>query len=86
MVVDDAEYQCQVSGADGEPSLRSRKAKLTVLLGPKDDKVYIEQKSPVETTAGMPIRLTCMAGLAKPAAEVSECGTYFHKFLFTFLF
>ena len=70
MVVDDAEYQCQVSGADGDPSLRSKKSKLTVLLGPKEDKVYIEQSSPIETTASKPVRLTCMAGLAKPAASV----------------
>lgn len=72
LVEDDAEYQCQVGGADGERHLKSTNAKLTVHFPPKDadDKVYLDKSSPMYTTAGVPVRITCEAGLSTPAAEI----------------
>ncbi|CAL4130583.1 unnamed protein product [Meganyctiphanes norvegica] len=70
LVEDQAEYQCQVGGADGEGPLRSTIAKITVHFPPTEDRVKITKASPVETTEGAPIRLFCEAGLSSPAAQI----------------
>ncbi|XP_042872259.1 irregular chiasm C-roughest protein-like [Penaeus japonicus] len=72
LVEDDATYQCQVGGADGQRHLKSTSAKLTVHFPPKDadDKVYLDKSSPMYTTAGVPVRITCEAGLSTPAAKI----------------
>ncbi|XP_071552748.1 irregular chiasm C-roughest protein-like isoform X2 [Panulirus ornatus] len=72
LVEDDAIYQCQVGGAEGERHLKSVNAKLTVYFPPKDseDQVYLDKMSPMETTAGSPVRITCEAGLSTPASTI----------------
>lgn len=70
LVEDQADYQCQVGGADGEGPLRSTIAKITVHFPPTEDRVKITKESPVETTEGSPIRLFCEAGLSSPAAQI----------------
>ncbi|XP_069956837.1 irregular chiasm C-roughest protein isoform X2 [Cherax quadricarinatus] len=72
LVEDDAVYQCQVGGAEGERHLKSASAKLTVHFPPKDsdDQVYLDKLSPMETTAGSPVRITCEAGLSTPASTI----------------
>ncbi|KAF2368134.1 Immunoglobulin I-set [Trinorchestia longiramus] len=72
LVSDDAEYQCQVGAAEGEPFLLSKKAKVTVHVPPKnnEDMVSIDRPSPITATAGDPIRLSCMARFSKPAATI----------------
>ncbi|KAK7079633.1 hypothetical protein SK128_002150 [Halocaridina rubra] len=72
LVEDDTEYQCQVGKAAGEMYLRSTTAKLTVHFPPKDsdDQVYLDKASPMSTTSGSPVRITCQAGLSAPASEI----------------
>ncbi|XP_069163784.1 irregular chiasm C-roughest protein isoform X2 [Procambarus clarkii] len=72
LVEDDAVYQCQVGGAEGEKHLKSASAKLTVHFPPvdSDDQVYLDKLSPMDTTAGSPVRITCEAGLSTPAATI----------------
>ena len=68
---DDAKYQCQVSpGPNGEPGIRSRFARLTVLVPP--EKPRIMQGSFVETTEDSEIKLECVSQGGKPAAEVNN--------------
>ncbi|XP_042205852.1 irregular chiasm C-roughest protein-like isoform X2 [Homarus americanus] len=72
LVEDDAVYQCQVGGAEGERHLTSANAKLTVYFPPKDtdDQVYLDKLSPMDTTSGSPVRITCEAGLSTPASSI----------------
>ncbi|XP_045108723.1 irregular chiasm C-roughest protein-like isoform X2 [Portunus trituberculatus] len=72
LVEDDARYQCQVGGAEGERHLKSATATLTVHFPPTDspDQVYLDTSSPMETTSGSPVRITCEAGLSAPASEI----------------
>ncbi|KAM5294768.1 kin of IRRE-like protein 1 isoform 6-T6 [Glossophaga mutica] len=61
---DDASYECQAT----EAALRSRRAKLTVLIPPEDTRI---DGSPVLLLqAGTPHNLTCRAFNAKPAATI----------------
>lgn len=67
---DDARYQCQVStGPKGEPNVRSRFAKLTVLVPPERPRIV--QGRILETTEDSEIELECISYGGKPPAEVS---------------
>ncbi|ELK29846.1 Kin of IRRE-like protein 1 [Myotis davidii] len=61
---DDASYECQAT----EAALRSRRAKLTVLIPPEDTK--IDGGPVLLLQAGIPYNLTCRAFNAKPAATI----------------
>ncbi|XP_045457290.1 irregular chiasm C-roughest protein-like [Melitaea cinxia] len=67
---DDALYQCQVStGPRGEPAIRSRSARLTVLVPPEPPKIL---KGPVvEAVEEGEIILECVSVGGKPAAEIT---------------
>ncbi|KAH1179996.1 hypothetical protein KIL84_006046 [Mauremys mutica] len=61
---DDALYECQAT----EAALRSRRAKLTVLIPPEDP--VIDGAPEILLRAGTPYNLTCRARSAKPAATI----------------
>ncbi|XP_063043617.1 kin of IRRE-like protein 1a [Engraulis encrasicolus] len=61
---DDALYECQAT----EAALRSRRAKLTVLIPP--DEPLIDGGPEIQLTAGAPYNLTCVSRGAKPAAGI----------------
>nr|XP_028567045.1 kin of IRRE-like protein 1 [Podarcis muralis] len=61
---DDALYECQAT----EAALRSRRAKLTVLIPPEDP--VIDGAPEILLRAGTPHNLTCRARNAKPAATI----------------
>ncbi|NXG51000.1 KIRR1 protein, partial [Psilopogon haemacephalus] len=61
---DDAVYECQAT----EAALRSRRAKLTVLIPPEDP--TIDGAPEILLRAGSPYNLTCRARSAKPAATI----------------
>ncbi|KAJ6652410.1 hypothetical protein lerEdw1_011528 [Lerista edwardsae] len=61
---DDALYECQAT----EAALRSRRAKLTVLIPPEDP--LIDGAPEILLRAGTPYNLTCRARSAKPAATI----------------
>ncbi|XP_062367234.1 LOW QUALITY PROTEIN: kin of IRRE-like protein 1 [Cinclus cinclus] len=62
---DDAVYECQAT----EAALRSRRAKLTVLIPPEDP--TIDGAPEILLRAGTPYNLTCRARSAKPAASIA---------------
>ncbi|XP_062821445.1 kin of IRRE-like protein 1 [Anolis carolinensis] len=62
---DDALYECQAT----EAALRSRRAKLTVLIPPEDP--VIDGAPEILLRAGTPHNLTCRARNAKPAATIA---------------
>lgn len=61
---DDASYECQAT----EAALRSRRAKLTVLIPPEETR--IDGGPVILLQAGTPYNLTCRAFNAKPAATI----------------
>ncbi|KAM8794282.1 kin of IRRE-like protein 1 [Eudromia elegans] len=61
---DDAVYECQAT----EAALRSRRARLTVLIPPEDP--TIDGAPELLLRAGTPYNLTCRARSAKPAATI----------------
>ncbi|XP_064494757.1 kin of IRRE-like protein 1 [Pseudopipra pipra] len=61
---DDAAYECQAT----EAALRSRRARLTVLIPPEDP--TIDGAPEILLRAGTPYNLTCRARSAKPAATI----------------
>ncbi|VVC96793.1 unnamed protein product [Leptidea sinapis] len=67
---DDAMYQCQVStGLKGEPAIRSRYARLTVLVPPDPPKIL---RGPVlQTVEDRDVDLECVSVGGKPAAEIT---------------
>lgn len=66
---DDAKYQCQVSsGPNGENGIRSRYARLVVLVPPKKPRII--QGNSLETTEDSDVKLDCISEGGKPAAEV----------------
>ncbi|CAG4974936.1 unnamed protein product [Colias eurytheme] len=67
---DDAKYQCQVSsGSRGEPAIRSRYARLTVLVPPEPPKIL--QGNFYSTTEDRIIKLECVSVGGKPPAEIT---------------
>lgn len=80
MLDDDAKYQCQVGpGKDGQASIRSRFATLTVLVPPEPPKII--QGDFMVTTEDREIELECISIGGKPAAEVSTRQSPFSKHL-----
>ncbi|XP_052872055.1 irregular chiasm C-roughest protein-like [Anopheles cruzii] len=70
MLDDDAKYQCQVGpGKGGTPGIRSRFAKLSVLVPPEAPKIV--QGGFLMTTEGREIELECVSAGGKPAAEIT---------------
>uniref|UniRef100_A0A182J1W2 Ig-like domain-containing protein n=1 Tax=Anopheles atroparvus TaxID=41427 RepID=A0A182J1W2_ANOAO len=70
MLDDDAKYQCQVGpGKGGIPGIRSRFAKLTVLVPPESPKIV--QGDFMVTTEDREIELECVSVGGKPAAEIT---------------
>ena len=67
-VDDDETYQCQVTMGFTR-SLRSRKAKIEVLVPP--DPPFIEQGPILNVKESRDVKLTCVARGGKPAAKVS---------------
>lgn len=61
---DDSLYECQAT----EAALRSRRAKLTVIIPP--DEPVIEGAPEILLTAGVPYNLSCVARRAKPPAVI----------------
>ncbi|XP_047541036.1 irregular chiasm C-roughest protein-like isoform X1 [Vanessa atalanta] len=67
---DDAKYQCQVSsGLRGEPAIRSRYARLTVLVPPEPPKIL--QGKVFSLTVDRMIYLECESVGGKPPAEIT---------------
>ncbi|XP_045780934.1 irregular chiasm C-roughest protein-like isoform X2 [Maniola jurtina] len=67
---DDAKYQCQVSsGSRGEPAIRSRYARLTVLVPPEPPKIL--QGNFYSTPEDRIIKLECVSVGGKPPAEIT---------------
>ncbi|XP_050679534.1 irregular chiasm C-roughest protein-like isoform X1 [Leptidea sinapis] len=67
---DDAKYQCQVSsGMRGESAIRSRYARLTVLVPPEPPKIL--QGNFYSTTEDRMIILECVSIGGKPPAEIT---------------
>ncbi|CAB3371539.1 Hypothetical predicted protein [Cloeon dipterum] len=66
---DDAEFECQVGAGAGMLPIRSRKAKLTVLVPP--DPPEILQGRVLTTTEDREIELECVSRGGKPAAEIT---------------
>ncbi|CAH2061857.1 unnamed protein product, partial [Iphiclides podalirius] len=67
---DDATYQCQVSsGPRGEPPIRSRYARLTVLVPPEPPRIL--QGAVLNAIEDQEINLDCVSIGGKPAAEIT---------------
>ncbi|KAH8291690.1 hypothetical protein KR018_005604, partial [Drosophila ironensis] len=70
MLDDDAKYQCQVSpGPEGQPSIRSTFAGLTVLVPPEAPK--ITQGDVIYATEDRKVEIECVSVGGKPAAEIT---------------
>ena len=78
---DDAIYQCQASPTnDGQPALRSRFARLSVLVPPRNPEIV--QGDFLVTTEDRKLELECISAAGKPPAEVSRFFSiilYFRK-------
>ena len=68
-VDDDDTYQCQVT-LGYTSSLRSKKAKVEVLVPPQDP--YIKEGRVITVKESQDITLTCIAKGGKPAAKVNK--------------
>ena len=67
---DDGKYQCQASPTnDGQPVLRSRFAKLSVLVPPQKPKIL--QGDFLVTTEDRELVIECISVGGKPPADVS---------------
>lgn len=67
---DDGTYQCQASPTnDGQPALRSRFAKLSVLVPPQKPKIL--QGDFLVTTEDRELVIECISSAGKPPAEAS---------------
>ncbi|XP_068624517.1 irregular chiasm C-roughest protein-like [Battus philenor] len=67
---DDASYQCQVSsGPRGEPPIRSRYARLTVLVPPEPPRIL--QGPTFQAIEDQEVDLECISIGGKPAAEIT---------------
>ncbi|XP_037073290.1 irregular chiasm C-roughest protein-like [Pollicipes pollicipes] len=65
---DDAVFQCQVGSAAGQQGIRSRDARLTILVPPEPPRVI--QGDQVTTAAGLEVRLQCESRGGRPPAEI----------------
>lgn len=78
---DDGKYQCQASPTnDGQPGLRSRFARLSVLVPPQKPKIL--QGDFLVTTEDRELTMECISVGGKPAADVS----FFFFFSFNLIF
>ena len=77
---DDGVYQCQASPTnDGQPGLRSRFARLSVLVPPQ--KPQIAQGEFLVTTEDRELVIECISVAGKPPAEVNF-NQFIHKIIF----
>lgn len=77
---DDARFQCQVGAAEGIEPVRSRYAKLTVLVPPDPPRIMAADLNPdlqmhdsdrvIKTVEDRQVEITCESRGGKPAAEV----------------
>ncbi|CAH0757082.1 unnamed protein product [Diatraea saccharalis] len=82
---DDAKYQCQVSsGPRGEPAIRSRYARLTVLVPPEPPKIL--EGNFYSTTEDRMIKLECVSVGGKPPAEVKNLRIVDDYYFLVFFF
>ncbi|XP_043232874.1 irregular chiasm C-roughest protein-like isoform X2 [Amphibalanus amphitrite] len=65
---DDAVFQCQVGAAAGSPGIRSRNARLNVLVPPSAPRIV--QGEDLSTTAGVVIKLQCESRGGKPPPKL----------------
>lgn len=78
---DDGKYQCQVSPTDdGQPGLRSRFARLSVLVPPQKPKIL--QGDFLVTTEDRELTMECISVGGKPAADVSILHTIICTLIF----
>ncbi|KAK0081084.1 hypothetical protein PV325_012816 [Microctonus aethiopoides] len=74
---DDGKYQCQASPTnDGQPGLRSRFARLSVLVPPQKPKIL--QGDFLVTTEDRELTMECISVGGKPAADVSTLKLLAH--------
>ncbi|XP_050357974.1 irregular chiasm C-roughest protein-like isoform X2 [Nymphalis io] len=67
---DDGVYQCQVSsGLNGEPAIRSRYAKVTVLVAPEPPRIL--QGAFIDAIEEQPVDIECVSEGGKPASEIT---------------
>ncbi|XP_041373923.1 irregular chiasm C-roughest protein-like isoform X2 [Gigantopelta aegis] len=66
---DDAIYDCQMGAVEGVPGMRSRKAKLMVLIPP--DEPVIEGQPIISVILGRPTNITCRANNSRPGADIT---------------
>ncbi|KAG5341335.1 KIRR1 protein, partial [Acromyrmex charruanus] len=72
---DDGTYQCQASPTnDGQPALRSRFAKLSVLVPPQKPKIL--QGDFLVTTEDRELVIECISSAGKPPAEASILSSF----------
>lgn len=80
---DDGTYQCQASPTnDGQPALRSRFAKLSVLVPPQKPKIL--QGDFLITTEDRELVIECVSVAGKPPAEVSLSLSLFFSFIYEY--
>lgn len=73
---DDGTYQCQASPTnDGQPALRSRFAKLSVLVPPQKPKIL--QGDFLVTTEDRELVIECISSAGKPPAEASTLFSFY---------
>lgn len=76
---DDGTYQCQASPTnDGQPALRSRFAKLSVLVPPQKPKIL--QGDFLITTEDRELVIECVSVAGKPPAEVSLSFLFYFEY------
>lgn len=74
---DDGTYQCQASPTnDGQPALRSRFARLSVLVPPQKPKIL--QGDFLVTTEDRELVIECISVAGKPPAEVRNLFVFAH--------
>lgn len=68
---DEAEFQCQVGGAEGQNPIRSRKVRLVVKVAPEPPRILqVDSSGTLSFVAGDILKLTCISKGGKPAAII----------------
>lgn len=68
---DEAEFQCQVGGAEGQNPIRSRKVRLVVKVAPEPPRILqVDSSGTLSFLAGDMLKLTCISKGGKPAAII----------------